>query len=250
MIYVNNYGWRFANNLFQIACAAALAKRNNDKFVIPKWKYNQYLKTSLTEQNPPYKISSIFKEGDSFQFRKIPYQSNMAIDGYWQSERYFEDCKDYIRGLFQPNEQVLDYLHDNFSDIINNEKIVSIHVRRGDYLNFPDHHPVVNINYLVKAIKIFDDDHKFICFSDDIDWCKDNIPCENITFIENQTDITDFYLMSLCKNNIIANSSFSWWSAWLNKNPNKKIIAPKKWFGTAYAHWDTSDLYPPEWIQI
>lgn len=250
MIFIQNYGWRMGNNLFQIACVAALAKKNNDEFVIPVWKYNKFLKNSIKEQNPPYKHSTIFDEGNTFHYRDIPYQKDMAINGYWQSNKYFSDQEDYIKELFEPNDEIVKNLNEKYSHIINDEKICSIHIRRTDYLKFPEHHPVVSLNYIMKAVKQFSKDFKFVVFSDDIAWCKENFMGDKFLYIEPQEDIYDFYLMSMCKNNIICNSSFSWWAAFLNKNVNKKIVAPKTWFGPAYSHYDTKDLIPDSWIKL
>jgi hypothetical protein len=90
-----------------------------------------------------------------------------------------------------------------------------------------------------------------ILFSNDIDWCKKNLILDGkeLIYIENNFDYIDLWMMSLCENNIIANSSFSWWGAWLNKNNNKIVVAPKKWFGNALQH-NTKDLYPEKWIVI
>jgi hypothetical protein len=252
MIYINNFGWRFSNQQFQIACAASLALKHGDTdgFVVPEWKYNKYMKNPVKIQNPPYVASSVYDEGNSFHYRDIPYHKNMAISGYWQSEKYFKPFESYIRHLFEPSDEVVSLLKSKYSDIITSDNTCSIHVRRGDYLSHPNHHPAVSLTYCMKAVRQFPKDTKFIVFSDDQKWCKENFMGEMFLFPEPQEDIYDFFLMSMCKNNIIANSSFSWWAAWLNKNPDKKIIAPSKWFGDAYSHYDLSDLIPSEWIKI
>ncbi len=135
---------------------------------------------------------------------------------------------------------------------MSSDNTCSIHVRRGDYLNSPNHHPVQNMNYYMKAIKQMPKDSIFLIFSDDISWCKANFPDvpEKFIFVEGNADYEDLLLMSLCKNNIMCNSTFSWWGAWLNKNPNKKVIAPSVWFGPAYANHNTEDLYCEGWIKI
>ena len=115
-------------------------------------------------------------------------------------------------------------------------------------MNLPNHHPACNLGYYKEAIKLMDV-NKFIVFSDDMSWCKENFVGDEFIFMENNSDYIDLWLMSLCDNNIIANSSFSWWGAWLNQNPNKKVIAPKKWFGPAINH-NTKDLIPESWIII
>jgi hypothetical protein len=87
-------------------------------------------------------------------------------------------------------------------------------------------------------------------FSDDIEWCKENLQLENSTFVSTDSDYVDLCLMSMCNHHIIANSSFSWWGAWLNKNKDKKVVAPNQWFGSAYEHYKLNDLYCENWIII
>ena len=124
------------------------------------------------------------------------------------------------------------------------------------------------MEYYNKAIKQFDKDSNFLIFSDDIEWAKNNFKGDNFYFItENKIegndvmdtlniskgghpDYIELYMMSLCDHNIIANSSFSWWGAWLNENPNKKVIAPKKWFGPAYGDINDNDLVPETWTRL
>ena len=131
-----------------------------------------------------------------------------------------------------------------------NKNTVSLHIRRGDYVNLSDHHLLLDISYYKNAVNMFKNIEKVVVFSDDIEWCKENLDIKNTEFIENETDIVDLYLMSQCTHNIIANSSFSWWGAWLNKNDNKKVIAPKKWFGPKRNDLNDKDIIPETWIRI
>jgi hypothetical protein len=126
---------------------------------------------------------------------------------------------------------------------------VSLHVRRTDYVTSNGYHPVQSIEYYKNAIDIIGDYDYIFVFSDDIQWCKDNLKFKNMVFMEGFSDIEDLHIMSLCQNNIIANSSFSWWGAWLNIHPEKKIIAPTNWFGEQ-ANLNTSDMIPSDWIKI
>jgi hypothetical protein len=130
----------------------------------------------------------------------------------------------------------------------------SIHVRRGDYLNYPDHHPVCSLEYFYEAMKM-SGFKKFVVLSDDIEWCFRNFHSfSDFEFIysRNESDIEDFAIMSKCAHNIISNSTFSWWAAYLNKNPDKIVISPDKdqWHGPAYSHWNHDDLIPESWIQL
>jgi hypothetical protein len=250
MISILNFGWRWGNQLYQIACAIGLSEKHNSGYVIPEWKYNNFLKLPIKTSSVQNKVSYIFKE-NGFHYQEIPFRENMAIEGYFQSEKYFEHCKEKVVESFEPKEELLKKLKEKHKSFLEKENICSIHVRRGDYLNYPDHHPAQNLNYYMKAVKQFPKDYVFYVFSDDTEWCKENFPIgEKFFVVEGQNEIEDFYTMSMCANNIIGNSSFSWWAAWLNKNPNKKTIAPNKWFGPAYSHFSTKDLFPESWIVL
>ena len=108
----------------------------------------------------------------------------------------------------------------------------------------------MDIEYYQNSVNIVGEDKHYLIFSDDVNWCQDNFNfIKNKTIITNNLDYQDLYLMSLCKNNIIANSSFSWWGAWLNNNKDKKVIAPSKWFGEK-ANLNQNDIIPKEWIKI
>jgi hypothetical protein len=115
-------------------------------------------------------------------------------------------------------------------------------------LNSNGHHPVQPISYFEDAIGLIGDYENIFIFSDDIKWCKENINFKNSIFVEGNTNIEDLWLMSLCTNNVISNSSFSWWSAYINNN-SKKIIYPKNWFGD-FTNINTSLICPREWTQL
>ena len=118
--------------------------------------------------------------------------------------------------------------------------------------NKEDFHPLLGEEYLHNSREQFDN-CVFLVFSDnkdDITWCKENIVGDRHYYSENHTDLVDLSIMQRCDHNIISNSSFSWWAAWLNQNPDKRIIAPKKWFGKTYEHYDMSDLIPATWKTI
>lgn len=164
-----------------------------------------------------------------FHFLEIPnLDDNVYLNGYFQSEKYFLEFKDEIKKLFLPSTELIKKIHEinktKFNLDLINDNTCSIHIRRGDYLKFPDHHPTQNMNYYTRAIKKMPKDSIFLIFSDDINWCKTVFPNdmpEKFKFIEGNTDYEDLILMSTCKNNIICNSTFSWWAAWLNQNLEK-----------------------------
>lgn len=253
------------NYMFQIACAYSYAKKNNKECffttndAVKIHKYIDSYRENVLKNVPL--IESHGQNGfkrynePTFHFTEIPnIEGDVYLDGYFQSEKYFNNYSEDIRKLFKFPEKLkgetIIHAADKFKDDFNGQTC-SIHVRRGDYLNSPDHHPTQDVSYYMKAAKKIGMDKKFLVFSDDIQWCKENFPeMDNFIFIEGLKDYEDLLLMSLCKHNIICNSSFSWWAAWLNQNSEKIVIAPQKWFGAAYGHLNTQDLYCEGWLKI
>jgi len=187
------------------------------------------------------------------EFNNFP--KNTYLNGFWQSEKYFENYKEQIKSTYKVIEQIPNELNIILNKIINTNSI-SIHVRRGDFISLKsanDFHGTQSLNYYQLAIDIITKNNKnfnIFIFSDDIEWCKLNL---NFNFPihfsqHNYNPYWDMFLMSNCKHNIIANSSFSWWAAWLNQNKEKIVIAPKNWFVDKTIN--TNDLIPSQWIQI
>ncbi len=176
--------------------------------------------------------------------------------GYWQSSKYFEKYASVIREDFSFQERKL-MDSSVIATQIGQTNAVSIHVRRGDYLCDPStsaKHGTCSIDYYETAIRHIADRVErpsFFIFSDDIDWARKNLkvdaPCQYVDHNRGASSFVDMYLMSLCQHNIIANSSFSWWAAWLNSNVDKMVLTPKKWF---LQDIDTSDLIPQAWVSV
>lgn len=190
-----------------------------------------------------------FPELKSLNLRK------MYMDGYWQSEEYFDSCKDYVRGLFQ-FPPICDKKNQEVVELINSNNSVSLHVRRGDYLMSSRYVCLGQTAYYQQAIEYARSsliNPVFFIFSDDIEWCKENLKLpEECVFVDWNTgndSYVDLQLMSLCKHNIIANSSFSWWGAWLNNNEKKIVVAPEKFY-KAESNFNDSHLIPKTWKKI
>lgn len=268
MIFISLKGG-LGNMLFQIAAGISFAKRlqtdmclinlnshleylNADNVYQPQLnhsleylKLNQFKKfnkTSNSENFPSVKINYPFCYIDT-----LP-QDNCLVNGFFQSEKFFINEKEHILEDFKPTKEIeIELSKYDFS----NFKTTSIHVRRGDYLKFPDLHTVQKIEYFKEAIRLTKNKtDKYVIFSDDIDWCKTVFVGNEFYFVENEKDYVEIYLMSLCDNNIISNSSFSWWGAWMNSNKNKIVIAPEKWFGPKDPSLIDKDIIPKEWIKI
>jgi hypothetical protein len=243
------------NCLFQIAAAYSISIRDHKEFICNisdeiivhtpylYYKNNIFRKLKLSD----HLLSCQIHKEPFFHFSEIPkVDGSIKLDGYFQSEKYFENVKNEIKNLFEISEIDKNYLIQKYSRELNFDT-VSLHVRRGNYIGLNYYHENQTIEYYNKAINHLGQDYHFLIFSDDIEWCKQNFQfLKNKTFVEGNLDYQDLYLMSMCNNNIIANSTFSWWGAWMNNN--NKVIAPSKWFGSGLSHNNTKDLYCDNWI--
>lgn len=256
---------RLGNCLFQTATTLAIAKRFNVIAKFPEWKYAKYFKKPLNQTIQPDEITHHYPE-PYFHYTEIdPNGENVFLlkhdnekkvinlHGYFQSERYWNDCKDLIIEQFE-FEPTLKYrsleLIKNIKQTNGNKELVSVHFRFGDYTNNPYYAQLTKVNYYQLAFKYCGNNFLFVVFSDDknsADNFMRSVNMVNYIIISTNSEIEDFSLMSMCEHNIIANSSFSWWASYLNKNNNKRIIAPKDWFGEQ-AGLVTSDIYREEMI--
>jgi hypothetical protein len=214
------------------------------KYIIPKITQNIRLPIKYVQERNNYFNNEILSE-----------ESNIVLDGYWQSEEYFKNIRDIILEdltlLSNPDKE-----NKKMLKRINNSNSVCLHVRRDDYVSNPllqKFHGNLTPEYYNKAINSICDriiDPEFYIFSDEPEWCKRNIITNRPhTYVDiNGPDKApeDLQLMSACKHFIIANSSFSWWAAWLSENKKKIIIAPKRW----YRKKDEGDIVPKRWIRI
>lgn len=206
---------------------------------------------------PWYKQKLIKERSFSYNSDIIKINRSAYLDGYWQSEKYFEDISDIIRCEFtlkhKPNS-----LNSQFLEKIDNVNSVSLHIRRGDYISnllTMQTHGVLSLDYYRNALNFITKeikDSNIFVFSDDIEWAKENLnftlPLNFIDHNKDGQDYEDLRLMSRCKHHIIANSAFSWWGAWLSGYPKKIIFAPKNWFSNY--DLDTKDLIPEDWRKI
>jgi Glycosyl transferase family 11 len=177
------------------------------------------------------------------------------LDGFWQSPLYFKNIETIIREEFTIGPEKIKNVVEKGREL-EQRPSVAIHIRRGDFLKPATvaYHGVLSPFYYERAIKLIKEkvpDISLYFFSDDIHWVKQNLSmAKDAEFMSssNQTALEDFYLMSKCRHMIIANSSFSWWAAWLNNNTGKIVIAPKNWF--ARSDINTHDLIPRDWTRI
>lgn len=265
MIGVNLKGG-LGNMLFQIAAGISLSKKigssvtfpnlnnhfdylNHDSCYNPNLNHShEYLNLNLIKSLNTFSFNPDKVYNYPFHFVEDLPSDNSFIDGFFQSEKYFLDSRDLIIEFFNSDIEIKNYIKHKYGEI--EKDSTSLHIRRGDYLNYPDMHIAQSEDYFKKAILMLKNkSSKFIIHSDDIAWCRSIFIGDEFLFIENEKDYIELHIMSMCKNNVISNSSFSWWGAWINNDANKIVIAPKKWFGPQ-KNLIESDIIPDNWIKI
>jgi len=299
MLIINLKGG-LGNQLFQYAAGRALALRiensSKEKTSIVKLDINGYGHNNGIDTMRHYALSSfniraeiasndeikklkyplgIISKGWRFfktkglrqfnvNFNESIFNSNKSIyfDGFFQTEKYFIDFEEQIRQEFTLKNP-LSTQASKMAELINYKNSVSLHIRRGDYVNDKNtnlHHGTCGIEYYEKALEYlksklssipYSSELNIFVFSDDIKWAKENLKFDYPTVFVSSTEIPDYeelILMSKCKHNIIANSSFSWWGAWLNQNRDKIVIAPKRWVLKGEKNY--RDIIPNTWQRI
>lgn len=241
VFYTANLMGGLGNQMFQISHALCQSWfHNKDCF------FNNFAHTPMQANQPTKYINNIFR---NIKFREIKTQvvkvseshwnypnlnfnvnQNIEFNGYFQSSKNFLGFDEKIKDIFEPTEEFINKLKLFYPKIFNGNSI-SIHVRRGDYLTIPEVLPTLDISYFLNCLSKFDDITNVFIFSDDKSWIKNNFIGDNFTIVDGLEDYEEMWTMSLCKNNIISNSTFSWWGSFLNKNPQKKVLSPNKWFG-------------------
>ena len=266
---------RLGNQMFQYASMRGIASVKGFDWVVPPEDYDHTANYALFET---FKMTNVqdknigFVKGDILKETIHCFDKNLVdncsddtdLDGFFQTEKYFENIADEIRSDFTFKDEYLKPCKE-FIDSLETTPIF-LHIRRGDAIGKEHYHPVAPMSYYVEALKRFDEDTPCFVFSDDLDWCKsqdffksdkflfnDNIERYDYQSMDGSGSMqytllphVDLCLMSLCSGAIIVNSSFSWWGAWLQNNRGK-VIASKPWFGPSASHLDTSDVVPDHW---
>jgi hypothetical protein len=222
-------------------------------------------KEHLKKFKSPTIFQRLFKNSSAAVYHEQKSSYNKAfenlgpdvyLDGFWQTEKYFSSVRALLLKEFTPAFPLTGAIKV-LADEIKNRKSVAIHVRRGDYVNLKsaaEYHGTCSMDYYDRAINYIKDkveEAHYYIFSDDMAWCRENFRnLPNVHFTESQAGYSsvDLYLMSCCSHNIIANSSYSWWSAWLNTSEDKIVIAPEKWFAAGVAV--NEDLLPSSYIKL
>ena len=273
---------RLGNQMFQYAALKGIAAHRGYEYTIPpenpRIQIDNYGLIEAFELSDNKKIGWLNTQYDIIAEKHFHFDEDLfntfpdgsGLYGFFQSEKYFKHIEDEIREDFTFKKEWLEPCEEFRKDL--GDEVIFLHVRRGDpnladkrgfkwaYTQCSSQHPPQPLEYYEKALKEFDDDMPVVVFSDSIDWVKEQDLFKPDRFmISEQTDkfsdgalvpYIDLCLMTLCDHAIIANSSMSWWGAWLIQNEYKKVVAPKMWFGSAYADKDTKDLYPKGCIVI
>lgn len=267
MIYIEKFKGRFGNHLFQIASGIAMAKKHNDTLYIPdSWPHKKYFpENEILKYGDPgsFNIESRYKE-TRHGYNEVSYENNMNLTGYFQSYLYFDHIKrDLLDIHFNMNGDMIqserqDAVLPNFDK---DNEVAIIHVRLGDYKReiYKGKFIIQDEKYYDRAINYLltiNPNMNFFVISDDIEACKKEyekvFSRKNLYFItanEKSTMMCDFHLMTEFHHVVMSSSTFSWWGAYLNRNPNKKVIMPENWFGPEIKNdRDVSGIYLPEYI--
>lgn len=268
---------RLGNQMFQYAALLGIAENKGYDWVIPPFEgygdsnyglFDCFKMSSVKEENFGYVQSQSIESG-CFHFSQEFFDNcpdNINLHDYFTTEKYFKNIEDLIRNDFQFKNEILNPCKEIFDDLKNS---IFLHIRRGDYISSQVHHPLCSLQYYENALKHFDESSPVLVFSDDIEWCKDQelfssdrfmlseyqekYPQKSDTNDGKQNALIPYFdlcMMTLCAGGIIANSTLSWWGAWLIKNPTQPIIAPDPWFGPGYNHYIMDDLLPKNWIKV
>lgn len=245
------------NQMFQIAHAYSQGLKHNRPVIFKSYswtplqgkdtshyKKNIFRKINFSDEE--YYFTQISENGFKFQ-NLTPSENSTIFSGYFQSSKNFFEFKKEIKSLFSPTEEFIQIAQEKYPKMFSTNS-VSIHMRIGDYVKNPSIHPVISKSYIDRALdELASYGHIFV-FGDDKEFLKKNFIEKEITIVDEE-DWYELWLMSLCKNNIIANSTFSWWGAFLNKNITKKIFVPSIWFGPDGPQ-DYLDIFEEDWKKI
>lgn len=252
---------QLGNQLFCIAATLAYAWDHDLEALFPflnepdaNKSYNReriFFRLNTSDCPRPYK--HVFSNY-SMCYIPIPPLEDLFLDGPFFCWRYFHHHRNKLLELFAPSEEISNYLQAKYGTLIEKPNTVSIHVRTTSKRIHEKAFPFPGLNYFDLAMREFPEDSIFVVFSDRINWCKKNFtkrfPHRIFVFIEGRDHLDDLYLMSMMKHNILSNLTYSWWGAYLNTNPEKRIYVPKVLARPSHIIWPLTEFYPPEWKVI
>lgn len=268
---------RLGNQLFQIASTIGIAKKNGHIYSFPEWEYQDFFSNKLPTAKLLVKDIGTERACNYEDIKMSEFPRPIGLHGYFQSEKYFTHCEDEIKKYFFVSEDIDRYIREKYADVLRT-CTASIHVRRGDYKKLNDVYHLLGMDYYSECLSMCRA-NKFAIFTDDPEWCKEKFSKfdyvlinerthkDNLNTVESEEeskrflreDVVEFSLMSKFNYSIIANSSYSWWAAWLNASPNKKVYAPKDWYKELHAkriynitedYNYRNDLIPQSWTLV
>lgn len=264
------------NNLFQLATVYSIHKRTGVDFQIPSIVDRGNIE--IYGQEPKLELFKLFENEfvynnnlnlhkyhhndmnpstTDFSYVEIPLYDETCYCGYFQSDKYFLGVD--ISKEFKLKKENIDYINKNFGELFN-KKTIALHYRLGGdrvTSHMQHFHKNVSVDFYKKSIELIEDyspeTYNILVFSDNINLCKTilaDFPY-SVTFIEGTNNIIDFTMMALCNVNVVGNSTFSWWAAYMNQNEDKKVIVTEsEWFGPGYSHFNLKDTFPESWIRL
>jgi hypothetical protein len=267
---------RLGNQMFQYSALVGISKNMGYDYCIPNHSNAINFGSALSTHHQLHHCFEMihhnnrfgYIDGDEVELHQYEFceelfnecPDNVTLKGYFETEKYFQNAEKEIRKDFTFKTTIIDEVNDIFSEHLKKDP-VSIVVRRFsdsyDYYGVENNHYNLPLAYYEKSISMLGKDRTYIICSNDVEWCKEQTIFKRDNFIINDFDSKnimkghfDLCLISSCKDHIIANSSFSWWGAWLSKNKNKTVFAPEVWFGKNQSSLNTKDLIPNNWNKI
>lgn len=258
---------QMGNNLFQMAAVCALAWDNGaepyfpdlinkDSQDVPENFKHVFFRFNPHMPSGPIEFSHQMSVHYNFWYQPIPYQPNMEVVGLFQTAKYFDHHRERLLKMLAPKEEDLQYIKTKYASLICHPMAVGIQVRWFGKQSDAAWWPFLSqygYDYYDKAMALFPPNTLFIVSTNNMEFAKTNIPekYKNVIFLENEPWHIEFFLLSMCKHNIISNSTFGWWAAWLNQNPNKIVVVPEYWVDP---YWEQQspvvDVYPQGWIKV
>lgn len=255
---------QLGNQMFQTAATLAYAWDYGAVPIFPELN-SDHLRASfnrdaiffrLNTSAPTKPFQYQYNEPNWDSSQRIPFYPDLYLNGYFLSWKHFHHYKERILAVFAPSAQYRSYLNAKYRDLIEHPNTVAIHVRtsirwKHDLGKFP----FLGLDYYREAVQHFDKEALFVIFSDRIGWCKEHFKnfCKNIVFIEGNDHVADLFLMSKMKHLIMGSSTFSWWGAYLNQNPEAKVIVADQWMRPDFYRFPIDhldDFYLPNWTVL
>jgi hypothetical protein len=258
------YMGELGNQMFQVAAVVGYSKKWGKEAIFPPWickisgrDYSKIFKNPIDQSLTHEKFSHVKFRFDYDGLRYEDFSDtngNVDFRGYFQSEKYFEHCEKEIRQIFQPNDNLTEYINNKYKDVLSERNKVALHIRtakreKNDY----DVHDSASLQFIEKSQEHFSEDSLYVVFADNMKIAKEMLP-ENrrYFFVEGEENYVDLFFMTMFEKYIVSPSTFGWWGAWLSQNKKPIVAIKKDWFaaGKPKEHLNDNDIVPDRWIKI